>query len=210
MTKKPTTPSWDERAGRILDATEELLWEMAPEAISTRHIAERAGVNKALVFYYWGSRAAVFERVVERYYTRQREAMAQALEGGGTFAERVHRMLDALLDFIGANRIYPRLVQQQATGGGEMLEMVRAHITTLFDWTSRVIAEVAPEHGPLAPRQFYITITGVLIGYFTYAPLLAERWETDPLGPEALEERRQHLHWVVDAMLARLEQEGVR
>jgi AcrR family transcriptional regulator len=208
VTKKPTTLSRDERAGRILDATEELLWEMAPEAISTRHIAERAGVKKALVFYYWGSRAAVFEAVVERYYTRQREGLAQAFEGGGSFVERVHRMLDAHLDFIGANRIYPRLVQQQATGGGEMLEMVRSHMATLFDWTTRVIAEVAPERGPLAARQFYITLTGVIIGYFTYAPLLAERWDTDPLGPEALEERRQHVHWVVDAMLARFDEEN--
>ena len=63
---------------------------------------------------------------------------------------------------------------------------------------------ISPEHGPLADRHFFVTFSGMVINYFTYAPVLASLWPGDPTSTAALDERRRHLHWMVDTILAAL------
>ena len=54
----------------ILDAAERLLIEVGYGAISTRKLAEEAGVNAGLIHYYFGSMEEVFLQVLERFTAR--------------------------------------------------------------------------------------------------------------------------------------------
>jgi AcrR family transcriptional regulator len=51
----------------LLDAAERLLVEQGYGAITTRKLAERAGVNAGLVHYYFGSMEEVMAQVLERF-----------------------------------------------------------------------------------------------------------------------------------------------
>lgn len=61
----------------LLDAAERLLVKVGYAAITTRRLAEEAGVNHGLVHYYFGSNEALFVRALERFtdrlVARQRE-----------------------------------------------------------------------------------------------------------------------------------------
>jgi AcrR family transcriptional regulator len=67
----------------LLDAAERLLVEVGHAGISTRRLAEEAGVNHGLVHYYFGSIENVLvrtlERFTERLIARQRELYASDL-----------------------------------------------------------------------------------------------------------------------------------
>jgi len=64
----------------LLDAAERLLVEVGYAGITTRRLAETAGVTHGLVHYYFGSNEALLvralERFTERLLTRQRELYA--------------------------------------------------------------------------------------------------------------------------------------
>ena len=64
----------------LLDAAERLLVEVGHAGITTRRLAEEAGVNHGLVHYYFGSNEALLvralERFTERLIARQRELYA--------------------------------------------------------------------------------------------------------------------------------------
>jgi AcrR family transcriptional regulator len=60
----------------ILDAAERLLIEVGYGAISTRKLAEEAGVNAGLIHYYFGSMEEVFLQVLERFTARLTERQA--------------------------------------------------------------------------------------------------------------------------------------
>jgi AcrR family transcriptional regulator len=64
----------------LLDAAERLLVDAGSGAITTRRVAEEAGVNHGLVHYYFGSveqlLVRVLERFTERLVERQREMYA--------------------------------------------------------------------------------------------------------------------------------------
>jgi len=196
-------------AARIWQAADELFCERGFEGVSVADIASRAGVNKALVFYHYENKAELFERVVSRYYEAHREALASAFQNGGTLAERMHRLVDAYLDFMSENRRYAALVQQEVADS-ETHPLIQRNLRPLFEWFEKALAGVTDPEGPLAARHFFVTFSGITINYFTYSPLLAPAWNGDPLSSAALEERRAHVHWLVDALLAALENDRTK
>ncbi|HXV57926.1 MAG TPA: helix-turn-helix domain-containing protein [Gaiellaceae bacterium] len=78
MTEAPVARAAAETA--LLDAAERLLVDVGYAGITTRRLAEEAGVNHGLVHYYFGSMERlllhVLERFTERLTARQREMYA--------------------------------------------------------------------------------------------------------------------------------------
>jgi AcrR family transcriptional regulator len=72
------TPARLEATEALLDAAEQLLVEVGYAGITTRKLAERAGVNHGLVHYYFGSMEDLLLRVVERF-TEQLIARQKAM-----------------------------------------------------------------------------------------------------------------------------------
>jgi len=192
------------RAERILDAADGVFGEVGFDAANVRSIAERAEVNKALVFYYYGSKEALFERVLERYYSAHQAALEGAIDPTLPVASQLHGLIDAYVDFVDAHRHYPRLVQRMVASGGPQTELIRRTFEPLFGWTVRALEEVAPAAGPLAARQFFVTFSGAVINYFTYSGVLEPLWGSDPLAVAAVADRRAHLHWLVDVVVKAL------
>ena len=192
-----------DKARRIFEAADALFGERGFDGVSAGDIARAAGVNKALIFYYFRSKEALYERVLARYYEAHEAALAPALAGDRDPAARVHALIDSYLDFIDAHRRYARMVQRQLTSGGDLTQ-VRAGLTALYRSIEAAFAGLVPGEGPLAARHFFVTIAAAVINYFTYAPALGDVWAGDPLAAPALAERRAHLHWLADALLAAL------
>lgn len=73
----------------LMDAAESLLYEVGYAGVTTRAVAEAAGVNHGLVHYYFGSMEELLSRTLERFV----EQLALALEAlyadpNLTFAEK--------------------------------------------------------------------------------------------------------------------------
>jgi len=201
MPGKPSESKRKDKSLRILVAADELFGEQGYDAVSVRDIARAAGVNKALVFYYFGSKEDLFARVLTRYYESHRSALEGALDASGPLDKRLGRLVDAYFDFMVANRSFARLVQQQIAGPGTHLELIQQNLTELERWTEHALEGLAPNDGPLAARHMFVTFSGAMINYFTYARALRPVWGGDPLADDALAERRAHLHWLVGVVV---------
>jgi AcrR family transcriptional regulator len=79
----PATPARSAAEEALLDAAERLLVDVGYARITTRRLAEEAGVNHGLVHYYFGSNenllVRTLERFTERLIARQRELYAAEL-----------------------------------------------------------------------------------------------------------------------------------
>jgi AcrR family transcriptional regulator len=194
-----------ERAGRILAAADTLFGELGFDGVSVRDVAERAEVNKALVFYHFNNKEDLFGRVMDRYYETHTQVLRDAFERpAGSEAERLHHLVDAYVDFIEANRNFPRLVQQQVASRGPALELIGRNLVGMQRWIEEALGDLVPPDGPLAARHFFLTFSAAVINHFTYAEALVTAWGSDPASKEGVAERRAHLHWLVDALLAAL------
>ena len=72
----------------ILDAAERLLVDVGYAGITTRRLAERAGVNQALVHYYFGSMEEVLLQAVERFTSRLAERQRSMYVSDAPFIEK--------------------------------------------------------------------------------------------------------------------------
>ncbi|EGX58383.1 TetR family transcriptional regulator [Streptomyces zinciresistens K42] len=95
-----------ERLTRILDACAALLDEVGYDDLSTRAVAERAGVPIGSVYRFFGNKRqmadALAQRNLDRYATRVTERLPQAGDGGWRAA------MDAVLDeYIAMKRTAP-------------------------------------------------------------------------------------------------------
>lgn len=192
-------------AERIAQAAERLFAERGFAGVSARDIAEAAGVNKALVFYHHGSKAALFEKILAHYYEAHARALEQGVASTGTPVERLHRLIDAYLDFMEEHQRYPWLVQTEIAAASERLPEIRRGVQHLHDTVDRLLRDLAPDDGPLASRQFFVSFAGLVNTYFLMAPALEPLWDGDPMRVAAKRERREHVHWIVDAIVDRLE-----
>lgn len=192
---------------KILEAADDLFATRGVAAVSARDVAAAAGVAKAAVFYYFDGMEPLYEAVLARYYHAHQQALFHAVDGEGGVDQRVHRLIDAYLDFMAENTRYARMIQRQLADGTQ-IEPVQANFTVLMRGIERALADVTPADGPLAARHFFVTLGGAVINTFTYAPALEAAWGSDPRSSAAIAERRAHLHWLVDAILKGLRAEA--
>lgn len=205
----PDDPPQKARAQQIVDATERLLVEGGYASLSAQSVAKAAGVNKALVFYYFGGTAELFEHVLQRYYARHKQALAAGFSAEGSPSARVHALIDAYLDYIEGDWAYARIVQEQVAGRGPHLSLVRTHLSEMMTWAVGEIEPLTGRGGATGARHFYLSLSGIVINYFTYTAVMGKAgWGRDPSSKAALAERRAHVHWVVDAWLEKLARES--
>lgn len=63
---------------QLLDAAEELFAESGFDGVGVREIGHKAGANSALINYHFGSKAGLYEAVIERRMTEGKEILASA------------------------------------------------------------------------------------------------------------------------------------
>jgi AcrR family transcriptional regulator len=100
MTKAATAPPSARAAAEesLLDAAERLLVDVGYSGITTRRLAEEAGVNHGLVHYYFGSNETLLVRALERFTQRLVERQRELYATDMPFAERWGTAMAYLVD----------------------------------------------------------------------------------------------------------------
>ena len=139
----------DQTRTRILEAADGLFGTLGFDATTTRDIAERSGVNKALIHYHYGSKDELLGTLLDGYYARLGEALAPALARGGTPLEQVESVLDTYADFLAGNLTFCRIVQREVASGRHMERIVERTLPVMqlgVDWLSH--RGPPPSHQP--------------------------------------------------------------
>ena len=192
---------------RILAAATRLMSEHGYDGTSAQEVADAAGVNKALVFYYFRSKLNLFEQVLTHYLEGLHAALVAASEALDDDAPRsgcLHAILDAYIDFVEANPGYPRVIQLELAHADGRHDLIGRYNRRNFKVIEPYL-KFPREDPSRSPEQFFVSFGGMVLHYFVSAPVLAPVLSSKrPMSPTALEIRRQHIHWMVDAGLAAL------
>lgn len=105
----------NERAQRVMGAAGDEFARRGFEGARVDLIARRAGVNKQLLFYYYGSKRGLYQAVVGRAVADLERALAELAIGAGPALDRIRRALEAQFDYL-ARR--PELVTLLSPGNG--------------------------------------------------------------------------------------------
>lgn len=182
---------------RILTATDELLGSLGFDAMTTRDIAERSGVNKALIHYHFGSKDDLLAAILDGYYDRLTSVVVAALDRRTRPLEQIAEVLDAYADFLAENRTFCSIVQREVASGRHV-ERIVARTLPMFRLGTQWLERIAPDAPPgLEVVNLLTSVYGMVVAYFTYGRVLEQLTGTDPFSPDALAARRRHVRAVV-------------
>lgn len=189
---------------RILQAADELFGTLGFDATTTRDIAERSGVNKALIHYHCGSKDELLQELLDGYYARLGQALAPALAKPGTPLRQVEAVLDAYADFLAKNLTFCRIVQREVASGHHVERIVERTLPVLQLGVTWLGAAAPRTRAGFEAAQVLTSVYGMVVTYFTHGEVLKRLTGEDPFAPKALAARKRHVRLVARLLLTSL------
>lgn len=152
----------DTRA-QILDAAGRRLLADGYAGLSTRKVAEEAGVPLSQLHYHFGSKQGLILALLAEENQRRLERQTQMYAEDAPLWQRYERACDYLEDDLESG--YVRVLQEMIAAGwsnAEVRDAVRELLGGWFTLLADVAREAERRHGPLGP--FTAEETGALVG----------------------------------------------
>jgi TetR/AcrR family transcriptional regulator len=173
----------------------------------TDAIARAAHVNKALLYYYFKDKDALYEAVLDHVFSGLRDRVMPVLESNLPPRQKMLEYLGAYFDYIAENPRFPRVVQSQwmrsGAGTARMQRVAKEYFRPIFQKLVGVLSEgiSAGEFRPVNPMDFLPSVAAVIVFYFTAAPLMRTLMKVDPLSKARIRERRAFVLDFISAAL---------
>jgi AcrR family transcriptional regulator len=166
-------------------------------------IAERAGVNKRLIYYYFGSKEALFLSALERTYADIREAEQALRLDSLSPPEAVRRLVAFTWEHYLAHPEFLTLLNSENLHRARHLKQ-SARIREMNSPLVQLLGDVLERgrrdgvfRGGVDPVHLYISIAGLAYFYLSNNPTLSTIFARDLMSPKALSERLSHITEVV-------------
>lgn len=119
---RPSTSTEPDPRQRILDAAEQAFANKGLAGARVAAIAESAGVNKAMLYYYYGNKVALYEAVMQRTIG-QVTTLAQATlrDPSTTPAQRLQAFLQGYRQVVLNRPHFVRIMMRELLDGGERI-----------------------------------------------------------------------------------------
>lgn len=109
----------------ILDAAEQLFAESGFDKTTTRAIATKAGVNIAMLSYYFGSKEKLLYAVLERFSDGLAKVFSHIEEMYSTPEDRLRNWILAYVDYIFNHPNHARIVYRQVSVSSKKEDIVK-------------------------------------------------------------------------------------
>ncbi|HHY80088.1 MAG TPA: TetR/AcrR family transcriptional regulator [Thermoanaerobacter sp.] len=197
---------------RILHSATKIFAEKGPDGTRVDEIAEDAGINKRMLYHYFGNKEDLYVEVLRYNFNKIYSLGKRTLNLGDDPRENVTRALRAYFYFLAENEEFVRLTSWEALNRGQFAGKVLPEFFDLLELEFDDIIKAGIERGVIRPetdiRQVLLSIHSLCIFYFTRQELVKRLWNEDLLSKEMLEARLQHiLNLIFDGIFSHKEAE---
>ena len=183
----------NEKQIQIIEAAEHLFAQKGFAGASVRDIAESAGVNLAMISYYFGSKDGLIEAMFRRRTASYRLQLESLLQNDSlTSLEKVDRLISQYIDRIFSNQCFHRIMIREQMGGRD--NPISAMIYQLKQSNLELVEQLVrqgQERGEFKPGVeadlLMLTLTGTASQLTTTQHFYRTRHQLEHLSTEEFE-----------------------
>jgi AcrR family transcriptional regulator len=176
MTPMSTVETEDTRK-KILKAARQVFVEKGIDGARMQEIADRAGVNKALLHYYYSSKENLYQEIIQSVFMQFFENVTQIMNSSCPIEEQIRFFIEQHINFIEQNRDFLKLLGFEIMRENEsFFDNFEQAIKKTFQFPERLVnlllkgmdEGVIRKHNP---RQTIISIVSMNVFFFFALPL---------------------------------------
>jgi len=201
----------------ILQAAVQEFAEAGISGARTDSIAKSAGVNKALLYYYFQDKETLYGAALDHSLSQLSTHMMEVLHRNLPPGEMIKTYVGTYFDFVAGHPHYRNLMQREmlraAHGSPHMPRLAKRYFHPLAEKLGEVLHTgiASGEFRNIDPQHFIPSMVALVIFYFASAPVMKAVSGVDPLSPERLAQRRAAvLDFISAALLSHPENTGGR
>ncbi len=209
LTRKHTaTRDREQTRAAILRAA---MLEFAQEGIAgarTDHIARTAGVNKALLYYYFKDKETLYGATLDEVFGGFVARVLPVLDADLTPREKILTYVAAHFDYIATSPIYPHVVMREMMRTGRnasphLKRIVQNYYRPVQQRLMKIIRQGIAEGDfrPVDAPNFVLSMVALVVFYFGARPVVRAMSGADPLSDARVAHRRAAVLDFVSAAL---------
>lgn len=180
--------------GQILDAAKNVFQKKGMDGARMQQIADEAGINKAMLHYYYRSKQLLFEAVFNNAFSLLAPQLNKVLNDDSSIENKVKNFTSNYISFISKHPYLPNFIIHEMNRNPGFFEKIQknAAFPTLEKFNNQVAEEV--EKGILKPiegEQLFINIISLNIFPFVATPLIKGFLRIDDKAFKQLMEERK-------------------
>lgn len=203
--KKPAGAPSAETEQRILDAARTVFIRRGTAGARMQEIAQEAGVNQALLHYYFRSKERLSQAVFQQIAARLLPALIETLGGDLPIEEKIDRLVDIYLDTLSRSPFLPAYLLSELHHHPERIAQLltfasdREPSSLLVPALDKLRAQIDERvrdgtMRPITAEQLAVNVISLCIFPFAARPMLSAMLPMDDAAfARFIEERRSEL-----------------
>ncbi|NNF21478.1 MAG: TetR/AcrR family transcriptional regulator [Saprospiraceae bacterium] len=190
---------------KVLEAARDIFQEKGFSGARMDDIAKAAGVNKALLHYYYRSKANLFDRVFKEAFSQFFEKVMGVLSGDLPLDVKIYKIVDMYSNMLLHNKHLPLFVLSEIRENSELLiEMIKDKRSDTISNLENQLQE-GYENGrivKISAPEFFINLVSLTVFPFLAMPLLNGIFEQNEEDFERMiNQRRKSIPKMIIEML---------
>mgnify|MGYP001446473811 CR=1 FL=1 len=190
--KSPRKRNAEATQARLLDAAEEQFTERGFDATRVDDVAEGAGVNKRMIYVYFGNKEALYLEVLRRAFQRAMDSAFASVSTEGDPVQITRSIIRWYFRYLAEHPRFVRLVTWEAMHHGRWSsQAIEPLAGTAMEKLGAVIQagkEAGQFRADLDVRHLTVAVHGICLTFFSRRSLLETLWQED-LSNEAIQHR---------------------
>jgi AcrR family transcriptional regulator len=179
---------------QILDAAKNIFQTKGMDGARMQEIADQAGINKAMLHYYYKSKQLLFEAVFKNAFSLLAPQLNKILNDDSSIEDKVKNFTSNYITFIVKHPYLPNFIIQELNRNPDFIKTIQENNTFLNIEKFKSQVELEVNKGILKPTkgdQLFINILALNIFPFVAKPLIKAFTKEDDKGFKQLMEQRK-------------------
>jgi len=198
-------PKSENTEKQILDAAESVFQTKGMDGARMQEIADKAGINKAMLHYYYRSKQLLFEAVFKNAFSLLAPQLSAVLNDDSSIEEKIKNFTSNYISFVLKHPYLPNFVIQELNRNKDFVVKLKdtKGFLNLKKFKKQVDAEVEKGYiKPIKAEQLFINILSLSIFPFVAKPLIMAFANADEATyNQLMEERKTEVaHFIINSI----------